>query len=148
MNLPRNQRFMGQILPEITLLEDEDERVLVMRALTRQMMRSVKLWLAVIGYSVLIGILGGSILPIIRSLGVPPQAHPPIGGAVIGFVAVSCLAWILKPEAQRRLRAMLRERGVAVCMACGYDLRGTPEPRCPECGQPAAPIEGTDREAS
>jgi len=28
----------------------------------------------------------------------------------------------------------------AVCSRCGYDLRGLPEPRCPECGTPFEPI--------
>ena len=26
------------------------------------------------------------------------------------------------------------------CCQCGYDLRGTPEHRCPECGQPYNPL--------
>ena len=25
------------------------------------------------------------------------------------------------------------------CLGCGYDLRGLPEPRCPECGRPFDP---------
>lgn len=39
-------------------------------------------------------------------------------GVVLLFVAV---------RMQRRVRT-------GVCVACGYDLRGLPEPRCPECG--------------
>ncbi len=27
------------------------------------------------------------------------------------------------------------------CPRCGYDLRGLPEPRCPECGEPFDPAE-------
>lgn len=38
-----------------------------------------------------------------------------------------------------RLQRHRRERGL--CPACGYDLRGLPEPRCPECGGAIPPVE-------
>ena len=34
------------------------------------------------------------------------------------------------------LRQCLIDHGIAVCIKCGYDLRGQEEPRCPECGSP------------
>lgn len=30
------------------------------------------------------------------------------------------------------------------CRKCGYDLRGLPEPRCPECGKPFEPTSGVE----
>jgi hypothetical protein len=44
--------------------------------------------------------------------------------------------WLQAPLC-RNLRRQLIERGVPICLACGYDLRGQMTPRCPECGQPA-----------
>jgi hypothetical protein len=43
---------------------------------------------------------------------------------------------------RRMMREVLRERGVGVCLGCGYDLRGLPSEQraCPECG---AAIEAT-----
>ena len=35
----------------------------------------------------------------------------------------------------RFVRRYLQERGIAVCLNCGYDLRGQRDPRCPECGR-------------
>ena len=35
---------------------------------------------------------------------------------------------------RRYLRTYLNEHGVPICLNCGYDLRGLPESRCPECG--------------
>lgn len=35
---------------------------------------------------------------------------------------------------RRRLREELIARGLPLCLPCGYDLRGTPGRRCPECG--------------
>lgn len=36
------------------------------------------------------------------------------------------------------LRQYLNLKGIRVCLRCGYDLRATTEPRCPECGAPPA----------
>jgi hypothetical protein len=51
--------------------------------------------------------------------------------ATVPFVAAG--AWLGSKPRYRR-RAALRDAGA--CLACGYDLRGSPGPRCPECGEP------------
>lgn len=58
------------------------------------------------------------------------------------FIVIVSIAWLAsiitgardKARAQRRLRKYLSDHGVAICLECGYDLRGQVEPRCPECG--------------
>lgn len=35
---------------------------------------------------------------------------------------------------QRRLREILREHGIPICIGCGYDFRGNESGICPECG--------------
>ncbi len=42
--------------------------------------------------------------------------------------------WLFRRRIRRSLRQQLIERGVPVCLACGYQLRGQVDPRCPECG--------------
>jgi hypothetical protein len=42
----------------------------------------------------------------------------------------------------RRTGEKIRQLG-GHCAICGYDLRGLPEPRCPECGTPFTPPEAT-----
>ena len=48
--------------------------------------------------------------------------------------------WLFAPAWRRRLRA---RRGL--CLACGYDLRGSGGGRCPECGAGAEPVGAMQR---
>lgn len=57
-----------------------------------------------------------------------------IGGASGGLV----FAHLVRRVVRRELRADLARRGLALCVNCGYDLRGQQELRCPECGTPFA----------
>ena len=53
---------------------------------------------------------------------------------VVG-TASALFVWARRREIQTTVRRLLRERGLRVCMRCGYDLRGNTQPRCPECGR-------------
>ena len=55
-------------------------------------------------------------------------------GACHGFGGLLLIALLYRPIARRRLRRDLNLIGIRICVACGYDLRGSHEPRCPECG--------------
>jgi hypothetical protein len=63
-------------------------------------------------------------------------------GVAVGFLlpAQVWLLWAWPQRARRlfldELRVVLLAEGIrpAVCLVCGYDLRGCPSDRCPECG--------------
>lgn len=47
--------------------------------------------------------------------------------------------WIYRDALKKQLRLQLNKSGTAICVHCGYLLKGLPEPRCPECGEPFDP---------
>lgn len=55
-----------------------------------------------------------------------------VGSAVLTYVIANRM-WY-RGMLQKYLRRELASQGVPICVACGYDLRGQQEPRCPECG--------------
>ncbi|MFN0136725.1 MAG: hypothetical protein ACKVS9_11495 [Phycisphaerae bacterium] len=58
-------------------------------------------------------------------------------GSLIAFIAIYYVGigifW--DRSVRNRLRQLIRERGIAICVACGYDCRGIESERCPECGK-------------
>jgi len=65
--------------------------------------------------------------------------HAAFGAGWLGLA----VAWLF---IARRAGRQLRRSG-RCCLKCGYDLRGLPEPRCPECGMPFNPKEYPDLSA-
>jgi len=62
-------------------------------------------------------------------------------GSLMGVILGVTFAWLMQVAFRRPLQRLLRlelvERGISVCIECGYDLRGqTTFARCPECGTP------------
>ncbi len=55
-------------------------------------------------------------------------------GLVGGAANWAVEKWIWRHRFRRFLRERLNTLGIAVCIQCGYDLRGQEQTRCPECG--------------
>lgn len=99
---------------------------------------------------VLVGLILFVIMAIILVAVIIQQSAGPVWSAVmrvvewtlpvvLAFGIVSFLVYFHRRAIQRSLREQLCAIGVPVCMACGYDLRGQVDPRCPECGRPFDP---------
>ncbi len=98
--------------------------------------------------------------PIVRALAVcfgwlhiplPHEEYLRIGIILLAIAAVPLgTYWFWRRRIRMVLRQMLQKKGIPICITCGYDLHGLPEPRCPECGRefdPAAQVHGSFRKS-
>ena len=91
-------------------------------------------WLFVGSYGLLALVVGGGMLIL---------NWPPWLAAFSGALIVCAQVWsIFKRDARRKVR-----KWDGLCPTCGYDLRGLPQLRCPECGLEAA-VENADETRS
>ena len=142
-----NYEWMYGSYPELSLFPSDEERRVAMKAVQRELFgRNWRFWL-----------YGGAVL------GVSVWAAPHVARVVIGYGARWGISmWVTAPVlisalivvyylgigllwqrvVQSFLRKRLRASGIAVCEACGYDLRGSELPRCPECGEASEILPG------
>jgi len=137
-----NDRLTTRWFPELRFCETATERAALWRLCYLRWLRR-RGWrhlLLLCVLSVAVQIAMSAAVAGLQALGVRGfnammfMAAAGMGGALVG------LGWIMiiSRSMQRELRVELRARGVPVCLACGYDLRGQIEPRCPECGTASA----------
>lgn len=75
---------------------------------------------------------------------ITPRMAAPVFFASILLIPLMVQVLARRREIQIAVRRMLRERGLRVCMRCGYDLRGCTQPRCPECGRTTGELRPLD----
>lgn len=138
MRDPRNR--YARVLPELTRFDSADEARAALRAHMRQAVRSPAVWLRIC--LMIAGLIGGTSLlvylaiPYLGAHGAPPWLVGGLTGFLVGGSAGYGANVVFRRPLRRYLRNVLVEKGVPICLPCGYDLRGLPEPRCPECGEP------------
>jgi len=119
-------RLALRVFPELLLFESEQERKTAFWEAGNNLTTGVCAMVLVSLIAYLVGywadyLPSGAILPLAPMVpllcGLPPL-------------------WLSKKATRRKLRRMMVEAGVPICLKCGYDLRGQVTPRCPECGTP------------
>ena len=133
----REPSWAKRIVPELELLDDLGARDEIWNFVRRCKHRRILYWL---GAPIWLG-------PLVWTLSF-------VGSAVVSrsgsqLVVTLCIAvlcsqvigwwefgsyWLLRKRIARLVRVQLLERGVRVCLECGYDLRAHEQMRCPECG--------------
>ena len=88
-------------------------------------------------YALIVLVLHGVLKDHVASrLPIPELDHVTtiIGAAALMFALIGGWMWMRRRRIHAVLREALREKGVPVCMHCGYCLRGAALGRCAECG--------------
>lgn len=132
--------------PEVALFPDRASADEAIKAWKSRILKTPSFWMQAIALGVLVAMFALTIILLARAFA--PLSAPAIAGSSSAICGASA-AMVFRFAARRRLRGYLRERlnekGVPVCLACGRELRGQTDPRCPECGTPYEPnVEGSD----
>jgi len=126
-----------RLYPELLVVEDAEERRALFKDCCKRFRHewSVVQWGA--GCGAAVGVTAAVLIPLISG---HLPLHPALAGGLVGTLAGLGGAWafrrIVHKPFQRAIRRALVERGLPVCIACGYDLRGNVSGVCPECGEP------------
>lgn len=67
----------------------------------------------------------------------PRWLYEVLSNGSVAILTVFGLLWFSRRRFSRGIRGYLIEREMPICLNCGYDLTGTRESRCPECGEAA-----------
>ena len=133
--MPRSPTRDSKLYPELQRFETREEAGRVLKAWKKQLMKTPRFWLALIAYTVGVGVTVTLILVYLRPwLGLSSGAFGGVVGGVTGGTGAAALTWFWRRRCRQFLRTELVSRGVPICLKCGYDLRGQDRPRCPECG--------------
>jgi hypothetical protein len=122
--------------PELEHFDSRAEARAAMTACRAMQIRTPWFWLALIGYTLGVGlVMALSLLFVRRYLPLSGAVYGGVVGGITGGTGVLFLQWFWRNRFRKLLRQRLIAAGVPICIQCGYDLRGQTEPRCPECGK-------------
>ncbi len=128
--------------PELARFASDEERTAAFKAFQRGFIRRRSFWLACL----LFGLANAAVIAVSPRLlprAVAGLLPHPLGIMILSSMVGACwgigFLYIWNRPLRRHLRRWLADRGVPICIRCGYDLSGQIEPRCPECGEPCDP---------
>ena len=134
----RDQQRILKAWPEMDLLQDPDERWTVFTTAAGTISHSTGVWLLLLAPVVAVILSIGTSFAeraLQGTLWSGLLEHTRAGSPVLAMgLTLVLISRIRRRHFDRALREQLIRRGCAVCIKCGYDLRGQTVARCPECG--------------
>lgn len=136
------------LFPDLFLIEDKSERKRVWREAIKPVSGSARyLGLLVVGMLVAQTSGGMLVMVLAEEFGktkVPLWFDIPIR-FFLSVLGALFPIWLMRRRITKDIRQYLNQNGFQLCVACGYDLRGQVEWRCPECG---AAFDQSDRSST
>ena len=121
-----------RMLPELLLLESIQER--------KRLLRRVRNTRSVIAVATVFGVANLALFILmfdyIRALGLSRSLLILLYMAYV-IATLSAPTWFMRRAIRRQIRVQLTQRGIPICIPCGYDLTGNVSGVCPECGMNA-----------
>ncbi|MCB9850467.1 MAG: hypothetical protein H6817_07145 [Phycisphaerales bacterium] len=129
---PKFPAYVIRYCPEVQYFKSREE----LRAVRKQYYRTHRryAWGKIAILYALIVVFYVWVKQELASLGVPEWVTNITSGAVAGAGFAIMIQYLHRRPYQRYLREHLQASGIAICLGCGYDLRGQATARCPECG--------------
>jgi hypothetical protein len=132
--LARQRARRARLYPELALFPiDEYQRAV--KSAQSLPLRQPLLWIALALIVAAVVVVGPTLRRELRGLGMPDVVAEILVVVGTGAITGVSLLAIVRTPVRRALRRRLVELGTAICVNCGYDLRGQTQPRCPECGK-------------
>ena len=124
--------WLARFYPELSLLpSDAERRDVASQAKRRLVVHWPRLCVAVV--AIVLGIFALSNLA--QAARLPPLAVEVMVNALAFITGMFCIHVFWNRPMHLQIRRVLNERGIPVCLRCGYSLTGLTERRCPECGE-------------
>ncbi len=137
--MKRPSAWSYRVYPELNRFSSEAEAVAVLDTWKDRLLKTPIFWAGLVLTLGTIWLVIAAILPTLSA-----YFNVSLGGwfmwivvyniVVPWAVAVLVLTRFWRRRCRRFLREQLVAQGIAVCVACGYDVRAQTTPRCPECG--------------
>ena len=127
----RLRRLKVLLFPELARFESTNQKRDAWEVAELAVVRRPAYWIS----AIIIMLVDIWIVFSLHSWGVPMSRRGAIRGTllILAVLATMALGWTFRKTIRHSLRKQLVDRGVPICINCGYDLRGSKD-RCPECG--------------
>ena len=127
--------FWYRVWPELRYFKSREEMREAKKAFRHDGPYRRRTWITTILIAVGAGAFSSVVSRWLVSLGLSWVQASLVNMVLCGIAGAAMFLLLWRRPYTRFVRRYLQDRGVAVCLKCGYDLRGQIEPRCPECGQ-------------